>query len=356
MSIRPGQAKGPYVGPSIGGGAYIAPVLTLFDPTGGLPANPALGDRYLSTATANTWVLNNVYEWSGTTWSMTVPPEGAIVFVRWLNMMYAFDFNVWRLYQDYWFKPVISIFDNTLALPVAPTQGDRYIAMVTAFGWVKDNLYEYDSLAWVETSATEGSLVIVKRLSDTYMYINGGWIEYPTTWYDPIIEIFDNTAALPVAPTNGDRYIALVTANGWTLNNIYEWNNPNWVSTIPTAGSMVYNNDDATPYLYSGIAWNAFASLTAHDLGGILHNADTLTNLKTKISAPDFLITSQPSEIASLSSKSIPVGDDILIIEDSEDIMNKKKLTFTDATANFFSPFWVPPVESFFDNNGGLPV
>lgn len=355
MSIRPGQAKGPYVGPSSCSG-YLSPVLTLFDPTSGLPAAPALGDRYISTATANTWVAGNIYEWSGTVWSMTVPYDGAIVFVKWLDQLYAFNNSVWRLYQDFWFKPVISIFDNTLALPVAPAQGDRYLAMVTAFGWTKDNIYEWDSIAWVETVTVEGAIVIVTELSDTYLFINGGWTEYPTTWLDPIIEIFDNTAALPVAPSNGDRYIALVTANGWTADSVYEWNTSNWVATLPITGDMIYNEDDGYPYLYSGAAWVQFAPLVAHAIGGPLHTTDSLANLKSKISAPDFLITSQPSEINSLSSKTIPVGADVMVIEDSEDTMNKKKVTLADATANFFSPFWVNPVDDFYDNSGGLPV
>jgi hypothetical protein len=361
MSIRPGQAKGPYVGnTSGGGGAYLAPVYTLFDPTTAFPVAPALGDRYIASATAThglvTWSLGNIYEWTGTVWAETIPVDGAIVFAKWLNQLYAFYFGVWRLYSDFWFKPVIAIYDNTLGLPPAPEANQRYIAMVTAFGWFKDSIYEWDTVAWVRTGAADGAMVVVSDLNDTYLYIDGGWIEYPTTWYDPVISIFDNTAATPVGPSTGDRYIALVTANGWTIDYIYEWNYNNWVATIPLTGDMVFNNGDGYPYLYSGAAWVQFAPLTAHDLGGPLHNADTLANLKSKISAPDFLITSQPSEIASLPSKTIPVGTDLMVIEDSEDTMNKKQVTLADAAANYFSPFWVNPVNDFFDNSGGLPV
>lgn len=119
MGMRPGQAKGPYVGRDGGGSGdgFLDPVISLFDPTGGLPPTPALGDRYLSTATANGWTADYIYEWNGASWSATVPENGNVVFVKQLNQLYAFDFNVWRLYQDYWFKPVIAIYDNTAALP-----------------------------------------------------------------------------------------------------------------------------------------------------------------------------------------------------------------------------------------------
>lgn len=117
MGIRPGQAKGPYVGKTDDGGGWIAPVIALYDPTGGLPLSPSFGDRYLSTATANGWTENYIYEWNGFQWDVTIPSNGDVVFVKQLNQMYAFDFNVWRLYQDFWFKPVIAIYDNTSGIP-----------------------------------------------------------------------------------------------------------------------------------------------------------------------------------------------------------------------------------------------
>lgn len=41
----------------------------------------------------------------------------------------------------------------------------------------------------------------------------------------------------------GDRYIALVTAHGWTKNYIYEWNGVGWDETIPAPGDVVYVTD-----------------------------------------------------------------------------------------------------------------
>jgi len=59
------------------------------------------------------------------------------------------------------------------------------------------------------------------------------------TWLVPVISIFDNTAALPVGPAVGDRYIAEVTANGWTENRIYEWDGAAWLSYTPEQNDAV---------------------------------------------------------------------------------------------------------------------
>lgn len=59
--------------------AWYTAVLDRYDPTSGLPADPETGDRYLATATANGWTTNNIYEWSGTEWTETVPELGRFV-------------------------------------------------------------------------------------------------------------------------------------------------------------------------------------------------------------------------------------------------------------------------------------
>jgi hypothetical protein len=331
MSIRPGQAKGPYVGTSDTNGQWLAPVISFFDPTAAFPAAPVIGDRYIASATAThagvTWTKDYIYEWNGVTWTETAPAAGMVIFVISLNQMYAYTVaGGWRLYSDFWFKPVISIFDNTSAIPVAPAVGDRYIAMVTAFTWVKDVIYEWDGVQWIATTPADGASVFVRDLNDFYYYDAIEWTPLEDNWLDPIIEIFDNTAALPVAPAIGDRYIALVSANGWTINHIYEWNTGAWVDTTPISGMMVYDNDTAVPYLYSGVAWGAFASLTAHAIGGPLHTSSTVTDIKTKVAGPDVLITSQASEFSSapIIAKGAPLRADVILLEDSADTQKKK--------------------------------
>lgn len=123
MGLRPGQAKGPWVGLSGGSGSGgLEIVIALFDPTAGLPSDPAIGDRYLATATANGWSADYIYEWTGELWVGSEPYAGRTIFVLMVNQMYAYDFGSWRLYQDFWFKPVIAIYDNSSSLPGTITE------------------------------------------------------------------------------------------------------------------------------------------------------------------------------------------------------------------------------------------
>ncbi len=54
---------------------------SFYDPTPGLPASPALYDRYISLATANGWVINNIYYWNGRTWAGAISTTGQTIYV-----------------------------------------------------------------------------------------------------------------------------------------------------------------------------------------------------------------------------------------------------------------------------------
>jgi len=73
----------------------VDPVEDSYDPTGGLPADPTVGDRYISDATANGWTINYIYEWDGTSWEESIPEEGWMV---WL----LFDMVLWFFYSGGW--------------------------------------------------------------------------------------------------------------------------------------------------------------------------------------------------------------------------------------------------------------
>jgi len=66
---------------NIAGGRRAA-IISFFDPTGGLPASPAQYDSYISSATANGWIINDIFYWNGITWVRVIPPIGDIVFVK----------------------------------------------------------------------------------------------------------------------------------------------------------------------------------------------------------------------------------------------------------------------------------
>ena len=86
-----------YVDSLFQGAEWIESVIDFFDPTGGLPSGPTNGDRYISSATANGWVANNVYEYNSSTpgWDQTVADEGMATWNETLNTAYVFNGTSW---------------------------------------------------------------------------------------------------------------------------------------------------------------------------------------------------------------------------------------------------------------------
>jgi hypothetical protein len=152
------------------------------------------------------------------------------------------------------------------------------------------------------------------------------------SWRNNIIKIFDNTSALPVSPQNHDRYIAKVTANGWTKNYIYQWMDAtsSWVASNVnmTREPLVYNRD-TNEILYYDLASNEWLPLNntpaIHDFAGALHQTSSIAAIQSKVSDGS-LITTAAGEINAIYNKCTPVELDLLLIEDSEDSNNKKNI------------------------------
>src|SRR5688500_10121195 len=72
-----------------------------------------------------------------------------------------------------------------------------------------------------------------------------------------VIGFWNPTGGLPASPSNGDRYVASVSANGWTVNNVvvYDETLDVWKNIVPTSGSMVWFEDLQAPRI-----WNPDAS------------------------------------------------------------------------------------------------
>lgn len=73
------------------------PVEEYYDPTGGLPVGPAVGDRYISDGTAGGWTDGYIYEWDGSSWVEEVPVEGWMV---WL----IFELAYWVFFSGGWME------------------------------------------------------------------------------------------------------------------------------------------------------------------------------------------------------------------------------------------------------------
>jgi len=70
-----------------------------------------------------------------------------------------------------------------------------------------------------------------------------------TDYKESVLDRFDPTTATPATPTAGDRYIATATANGWTVDTVYEWDGSAWVEDTTTLGALVYVEDEAVHYV-----------------------------------------------------------------------------------------------------------
>jgi hypothetical protein len=75
-----------------------------------------------------------------------------------------------------------------------------------------------------------------------------------------VINFFNPTGGLPIAPSNGDRYISTATANGWVNNNIevYDATLGGWKNMVPVAGTFAWLSSIAVPQLR---VWNPTSGL-----------------------------------------------------------------------------------------------
>ena len=73
----------------------VPPAEDFFDPTGGLPEDPEVGDRYVSDATAEGWIYDYIYEWDGEVWIEYAPEEGWMIWMLFELLFYVFFSNGW---------------------------------------------------------------------------------------------------------------------------------------------------------------------------------------------------------------------------------------------------------------------
>jgi len=144
--------------------------------------------------------------------------------------------------------------------------------------YVDDSEYSTDTLADIVVGETTYSNMIVFPGTGGG---GGGQID----WQESVKDRYDPTGGLPTWE-NGDRYISTATANGWTVNNIYEGSPPDvWAETEPNEGYACWVEDEDLIYIYNGAAWVLLGSI----LAGVAYNPATadldmnnfsITNLK----------------------------------------------------------------------------
>mgnify|MGYP000462871966 CR=1 FL=1 len=86
-------------------------------------------------------------------------------------------------------------------------------------------------------------------------------------WQDSVLSRHDASGALPVDPSDGDRYLCSVAGNDWDLGTIYQWDDDEevWQDTEPTTGMMVaVDDEDGAEYRYNGSVWAKFDQSALH--------------------------------------------------------------------------------------------
>ena len=116
------------------------------------------------------------------------------------------------------------------------------------------------------------------------------------------------------------------------------------LALVAQTGDVAIRTDINQSFILSGTGdptilanWYMLLVSPTHAIGGALHTADTLAHLKSKLSAPDTLISSDAGEIAAFTEKTPAIAADLLVIEDSADGNKKKKIQIGNLPAGIVS-------------------
>lgn len=81
---------------------------SFYDPTYTLPPNPSIGDYYVCLITANSWIVNYIYEWNGTTWCEIIPKKSMLIYVKDVtNLPQDYSIGNMFIYQNNKWQPYV---------------------------------------------------------------------------------------------------------------------------------------------------------------------------------------------------------------------------------------------------------
>jgi len=81
---------------------------------------------------------------------------------------------------------VLNFFNPSLALPVAPNLGDRYIASTGGNGWLKSHIYEWSGSVWTDTTPVQGNVVRITQTMPVEDFVFSG--DFALGWINQIPE------------------------------------------------------------------------------------------------------------------------------------------------------------------------
>lgn len=117
------------------------------------------------------------------------------------------------------------------------------------------------------TSDQKAALAGMGTPSSTNKFITNDYLKSALNgldWQESVLDRYDPTSGLPTA-TLGVRYISTATANGWTLDYIYEGNGSTFDEIIPDEGTATWVEDEDMNYLYDGTQWIIHSSTSNHN-------------------------------------------------------------------------------------------
>ena len=106
---------------------------------------------------------------------------------------------------------------------------------------------------------TEDSHLTTKSYVD--LLVQGlDWQQSVEDWWDP-------SGGLPPGPTDGLRYIATASGNGWSDNYVYQYDSDttSWIEIVPNEGFTSWIENDDALYTFNGSDWVRFGSTVTHN-------------------------------------------------------------------------------------------
>lgn len=217
---------------------YGQSIIDFFDPTLGLPVNPAKDDKYIATATANGWVNNNIEYFDGTNWKNIEPTAANLTFISNLGAfrLYNPDTNTWTELDSGISGPGISTTDGV------PRFTDNTGTSLSNSNVLIDGA---DNMTVpLGSLLTTDNLDIITSADFTGATITG------TNFYEKPVSITPSDAIVKYVGTTPDIEAAIYRVE--SDNIIYNTNNTIDPTCVGTICQGDFNNLDNTNYVYAG--------------------------------------------------------------------------------------------------------
>lgn len=89
-----------YVDNFVAGLSWQESVIDFWDASAGLPVGPVLDDRYICSVAGTGWVKDNIYQYNGATWDVTVVSAGFAAYVDNLGSAYVHNGTDWVIFAS----------------------------------------------------------------------------------------------------------------------------------------------------------------------------------------------------------------------------------------------------------------